>query len=193
MTTIPRRWSARAAARLRGRRGDRRRRPRGWTFAELAAARRAAARAFVASGRRAGRPGGDLGAEHPRVGGRRARASPAGGVARAAQHALQGRRGGLTSSTAAGRRIARCSSTGSSGNDYVACSARAEGGAPSTSSTIVVLRGDAPDGTSPWADFIAAGAIASTTPTPHAPVPCRPRRHSATSSSRPAPPDARRA
>ena len=65
------------------------------SFVELAAEVERAARAFIAVGRRAGRPGGHLGAQLRRVGRRRARPAHRRRRARPAQHPLQGQGGGL--------------------------------------------------------------------------------------------------
>ena len=64
-----------------------------WTFGELADRVHEAARALIASGDRAGRSGRHLGAQHPRVGGRRPCGARRRRVPGAGQHAIQGARG----------------------------------------------------------------------------------------------------
>ena len=80
---------------LRRRRGRGRRRRRRVDFAALAAMVADAARALLASGVAAGRPGRGVGAELARVDRRRARRDDGRRGARPGQHPLPGRRGGL--------------------------------------------------------------------------------------------------
>ena len=127
----------RSLRRTRGRRGRRRpallRRPRG---------RRAARVARVPGRRRrAGRPRGDLGAEHRTSGSSpRSGSSRAGGVLVPAQHALEGRRGGLRPAQESARGCSAPSAT-SSAPSYVAALTRAR--TCPTSERIVCLRGAA--------------------------------------------------
>ena len=144
----------------------------------------------MAAGLEPGDRVGDLGAEHRRVGDRRARRARRRRRARAAQHAVQGRRGGVRARPE--RRTLLFTVTGFLGTDYVAM-LREAGSAAAALEHIVVLQGDAPGGTrrlgrlprprrrasTPEADAPRADAVGPTT--------------SPTSSSRRAPPGSPRA
>ena len=115
----------------------------------------AAGSSWSASRRRSRR---DLGAEHLRMGDRRARRVPRGRGRRVGEHALQGRRGGVHPRPHAGKLLFTV--TDFLDTDYV--DVLAPGDPVPIARDIVVLRGPTPEGAQSWDEFLAAGCVPST-------------------------------
>ncbi len=174
---------------LRRRRGARRRRRAAHLPPSSPTAVVDAGRAFIAAGRRAGRPGGDLVAQRVGVGRRGARPAVGRRRGRAHQHPVQGRRGGLPPRPQP-RPASSSPSTASSATTTSACSTATT---CRTSSTRSCCAATCPPAPPSWADFVGrrrpASTAARSTPGWRRSRPTT----SPTSSSRAAPPGTRRA